>query len=149
MKKFFLIVPLLLIIFCCVIRCKKDEPINIVLYDKPLVTIQHYIQGKWKLVYGKGGICGSCVFPCDNCYFEYTSDNRFISKAFAITTDTTTVQWIRDIGMYLNGDSTYIMTFVDKYGAPSSYVIDRIYYDTLIYHDNAWDPMFYHCVRSN
>ena len=50
--------------------------------------------------------------------------------------------------MYLNGDSTYIMTFVDKYEAPSSYVIDRIYYDTLIYHDNSDDPMFYSCTRS-
>jgi len=147
MKKFILLLSLSIVPLVCIIQCKK-EPINIILYDKPLNVIQHYIQGKWRLVYGKGGICSTCVFPCDNCYFEYTSDNRFISKAYVITTDTTTVRWVRDIGMYLNGDSTYLMTFVDKYEVPSSYVIDQIFYDTLIYHDNSSDPMFYHCVRS-
>jgi hypothetical protein len=118
-----------------------------VLWDKPLETIQHYIQGKWKLIYGKGGICGTCVFPCDNCTVEFTSDNRFISKSFVITSDTTTIRWIWDKGSYLGGDSTFVMTFRDKYGVPGSYVIEQIKDDILIYYDNASDPMFYHCVR--
>jgi hypothetical protein len=149
MKKSFLIIPLSLVIFCSVIRCKKDEPINIVLYDKPLETIQQFIQGRWKLVFGEGGICGICIFPCDNCYVEFTSDNRFISKSFVITTDTTKIHWVKDIGEYLQGDSTYIMEFVDYRGYPGQFVIQQIYYDTLIFYDNASDPMFYHCVRSN
>ena len=148
MKKSFLVISVSAIILCSVIQCKKDEPLNIVLYNQPLKTIQHYIQGKWRLVYGKGGLCSICKFPCDNCFFEFTSDNRFISKSFVITTDTTTIRWVKDRGEYLQGDSTYVMTFIDKYSAPHTYVIDRIYSDTLIYYDNASDPMFYHCIRS-
>ena len=147
MKKSILILSLFFVLLLCIIQCKK-EPINIILYNKPLDVIQHYIQGKWRLVYGKGGICSTCIFPCDNCSVEFTSNNKFVSKSFVITTDTTTIHWIKGKGMYLNGDSTYIMTFIDKYGGPGSYVIDRIYYDTLIYHDNSDDPMFYYCIRS-
>jgi hypothetical protein len=131
--------------------CKKDDktPTNIILYDKPLKTIQHHIQGKWKLVYGKGGFCGTCKYYCDNCFTEFTLDNKIISKSFIITTDTTTIRWVRGIGTYTNNDSTYLMTFKDKQGIPWVYVIEQIYNDTLIYHDNSSDDMFYHYVKSN
>jgi hypothetical protein len=147
MRKLILIIPVSLILLLGINQCEKAKPINIVLYDKPLETIQYYIQGKWRVVYGKGGICGSCIFPCDNCYVDFTSDNRFISESFATTTDTTTIHWIREKGRYIHLDSTYVMTFVDKYLAPHSYVIERINYDTLVYYDNATDPLFYNCVR--
>lgn len=131
--------------------CKKDgkTPTNIILYNKPLKTIQHYIQGKWKLVYGKGGICSTCKYYRDNCFTEFTLDNRIISKSFIITTDTTTIRWVRDIGTYTNNDSTYLMTFKDKQGVPWVYLIEQIYNDTLIYHDNSADAMFYHYVKAN
>jgi hypothetical protein len=104
MKKYFVIVLLFFMICYCILNCKKDpKPINIVLYNKPLETIQQYIQGKWKLVYGKGGICSTCKFPCDNCFVEFLSPNKIISKAFVTTTDTTTIHWVRDIGTYTNG----------------------------------------------
>jgi len=147
MNKSYILITFSIVLAFSVLSCRKDSPLNVTLYDKPLPTIQHYIQGKWKLVYGKGGICSTCVFPCDNCSVEFTSNNKFISKSFVITTDTTSIHWIRDIGIYLNGDSTYIMTFNDKFGVPWSYVIDRIYFDTLIYHDNADDPMFYYNIK--
>jgi hypothetical protein len=121
---------------------------NIVLYNKPLETIQQYIQGKWKLVYGKGGFCGSCKFPCDNCSVEFTTSNKIISKAFVITTDTTTIHWVRDMGTFTNGDSTYLMQFMDKQGVPWVYVVQEITNDTLIYHDNSSDAMFYHLIKS-
>jgi hypothetical protein len=152
MRKYILIIPLSLILFYCVMQCKKDAPkdapINIVLYNQPLKTIQHYIQGKWRLVYGKGGICGTCKFPCDNCFIEFTSSNKVISNSFVITSDTTSIHWTRDIGTYTNNDSTYLMHFWDKQGVPWVYVIQEVYYDTLIYHDNSSDAMFYHCVKS-
>jgi len=124
-------------------------PINIVLYDKPLDTIRHYIQGRWKLVYAKGGICGTCVQHCVNCSIEFTSNNKVISHSIEITTDTTTIHWVRDIGTYTNNDSTYLMTFKDIQGVPWNFVIEQIYYDTLIYHDNSSDAVFYHCLKSN
>ena len=153
MKKFALIIPLTFILLCCVIQCKKDDKpvnqVNIVLYNQPLATIQHYILGKWKFVYGKGGICGSCIHYCNNCYVEFTSDNKFISNTYTITSDTTIIHWVRDVRTYTNADSTYLMTIKDIQGVPWVYVIEQIYNDTLIYHDNSSDAIFYHCIRSN
>lgn len=132
-------------------NCKKEDGSmtkNIMLYDKPLKTIQHYIQGKWKFIYGKGGFCGSCMHYCDSCFIEFTPDNKIISNIFILTTDTTTIHWVRDIGTYTNNELTYLMTFTDRQSVPWSYVIERIYYDTLIYHDNSSDAIFYHCVKT-
>jgi hypothetical protein len=148
MKKCHFLLAMLFATVLSISGCKKEPPINIILYDKPLTTIKSYIQGKWNLVYGKGGICSTCVFPCNNCTVEFTTDDRFISKSFVVTTDTTKITWIKDVGMYLQGDSTYLMTFYAYPFFRDAYVIDKIYFDTLIYHDNASDPMFYYCVKS-
>ncbi len=151
MKKNSLIIISALTLLICFTQCKNDNEEllhNIVLYDKPLKTIQHYIQGKWKLVYGKGGISSNTMYYCDSCFIEFTSDNKVISNSFAIT-GATTILWIKDIGTYTNNESTYLMTFKDNQGVPWVYVIDRIYNDTLIYHDNSSDAIFYHYIKSN
>ena len=146
-KKIILFGAISAILVISTIQCRKEVPLNIVLYNQPLKTIQHYIQGKWKLIYGKGGICGTCITYCNNCYVEFAPNNIFKSRAFVFTTDTTTIHWVRDIGTYTNGDSTYLMTFKDKQGVPWIYVIEQIYHDTLIFHDNSSDAVFYHCVK--
>jgi hypothetical protein len=152
MKKCFVIIPLFIVICYCILNCKKDDkpvnPVNIVLYNQPLDTIKHYISGKWKFVYGKGGICSTCIHYCNNCYVEFTSDNKFISTTYAITSDTTIIHWVRDVGTYTNADSTYLMTIKDIQGVPWVYVIEQIYNDTLIYHDNSSDAIFYHFIKS-
>ena len=127
-------------------NCRK-EPLNIILYDKSPSTIEKYIQGKWRLVYAKGGICSICTFPCNDCYVQFTSDNRINSTGFYTTSDTTSIHWIKDKGLYLMGDSTYLLSFTDSKGGPWLLVVDQIYYDTLILYDNAYDRMFYYHVR--
>jgi len=148
MKKILLNIALSFLLIFCIAECKKDdEPTNIVLYNKPLSTIQHYIQGKWKFVYGKGGICGSCLHYCDNCFIEFTSDNKFISNTYAITSDTTTIHWVRDIGTWTNNDFHFLMTVSDHQFFSLVYFIERICNDTLIYHDNSSDAIFYHFIK--
>jgi disulfide oxidoreductase YuzD len=136
----------------CFFQCKKDDkqlnPVNIILYNQPLDTIKHYISGKWKFVYGNGGICSTCIHYCNNCYVEFTSDNKFISNTYAITSDTTTINWSKGIGIQTNGDSTFLMTFIDIQEVPHVYMIDQIYNDTLIYCDNAFDAVLYHFIKS-
>lgn len=143
----FVIVPILILF--CFAQCKKEyTSLTITLYDKPLGTIQSYIQGKWQLHYGKGGICATCIQYYSNYYWTFT--NNRVKKSFngTITADTT-ISWIRDRGTYTNGDSTFIMSFSDKLGYPSNYVVDKIMNDTLILHENAADAVFYHFTKSN
>ncbi len=142
---------LLILILSCFTQCKKeDTPTNIILYNKPLKTIQSYIKGKWKLVYAKGGICGTCLHYCDNCYVEFTSNNKvLVPDGDGTYLTDTIIEWVRDIGTYTNNDSTYLMKFYDKYGYPNIYVIEQIKHDTLIYHDNSSDAVFYHFIKLN
>lgn len=151
MKKYSLFIILALLFLFSFVQCKKDNEEllhNIVLYNQPLSTIQKYIQGKWEFVYGKGGISSNTLYYCDNCFMQFTSDNKVISNSFAMT-DATTILWVKDIGTYTNNESTYLMTFKDKQGVPWVYVVDRIYNDTLILHDNSSDAIFYHYIKSN
>jgi len=150
MKKYVYIIAVSFILIFCFSQCKKQDntPTNIVLYDKPLSTIQHYIQGKWRFVYGKGGLSSNTMYYCDNCFIEFTSNNKFIqSNSIAKTNDTTSIQWVKDINHFANNDSTYLMTFKELGGG--SYIIERIYNDTLIYHDNSSEAVYYHYIKSN
>ncbi len=158
----------LLIVICCTecknenedIIIKNDEKeitvkndsnkfhVNIVLYNQPLDTIQKYIHGKWKLAYGKGGVCTTTMYYSDNCYIEFTSDNNVITNSLAKINKASPIVWIKDFDLYPN-DSTYLMTFKDDHDFTKVYAIDRIYNDTLIYHDNLCDAIYYHYLKSN
>ncbi len=135
-------------ILFCFAQCKKERnDSTIILYNKPLTTIQSYIQGNWKLHYGKGGICGSCIQYYDSSFWKFTNNNEIkISYKGTIITDTI-ITWRRDLGTYTNGDSTFVMNFYDKQGYPSNFVVDRIFNDTLILHDNSSDAVFYHFTK--
>jgi hypothetical protein len=116
-----------------------------VLYNQPLEIIQKYIQGRWKFIYAKGGFSPNDMFYCDSCFEVFTSDNRhlfqFNDRPYY---DNNTITWRRGIGHYTNGDSTWLMEY---HGA--SYVIQQIYYDTLIYNENMLECSFHHLIRSN
>ena len=147
----FVIVPLMILF--CFTQCRKEHtPLTITLYDKPLGTIQSFIQGKWKLEYEKGGICAICItyFNNVNYIWQFNSGNK-IKQIYNenVFTDTTII-WIRDRGLYINGDSTFIMNFYDNRRYPYNYVVDGIFNDSLVLHDNyTADPVFYHFSKSN
>ncbi len=141
-----------LIISLCVISCKKNNTIpvdrlNIVLYDKPLSVIRQYIQGKWQLIYGKGGIATTTQYYYNN-FWEFNDDSLRILGDNNVRVDTA-IHWIYNLGTFTNGDSTYIMNFRDKLGYIYDYVVDQIYNDTLILHEDASDAYFYHFIKSN
>ena len=149
LSQFFILSIFLSVLFCFT-QCKKDKgPLNITLYDKPLSTIQNYIQGKWKCHYGKGGIAANNIQYYNNLFWIITTTSKIqISNNGNITTDTT-INWIKDVAPYTNGDSTFIMSFFDKLGYPANYVVDKIINDTLILHETAVDAVFYHFTKSN
>jgi hypothetical protein len=122
---------------------KRIKP-DIILYDKSPDIIQHYIQGKWQLLYSKGGfIANNYIHYFDNSFVEFTSDNKYSGIGVE---DSAPVQWDRVKSPYSTIDSVYIMTVNTSHGP--SFLMDRISNDTLVYHQYyVSDPEFYHCVK--
>ncbi len=145
MKKIIFLSALFLIFALSIVNCKKDDPVDIVLHDKSLKTIQQYIHGQWRLVYSK---TGSTRYPCDNCSVEFTQDDKFISNVLTIYVTPYSIIWVKDKGMFLNGDSTFLMTIGHEFGYSQSFVIDKIINDTLIFYENFEFPYSYYCVKS-
>lgn len=128
-------------------KCKKEDklnrPLNITLSDKTPKVIYSYIEGKWKFVYGKGGINSQQMYYCDTCTVEFTPEGKIISNTFF--TANTFIDWQKEVGS--NGDSTYIMHFLDHINMPNFFEMDKIFNDTLIYHTFGSDPVFFHFVK--
>ena len=147
----FCILPFLIFLFCS-IQCRKEHNgLTITLYDKPLPVIQSYIQGKWKLDYTKGGICGSCIYPDTNQSYLILSPDRFVfgNNLAGVVVDTV-IYWKRDKDIF--NDSTYLLTFYHSqwYGPfPLIYIVDGIHNDTLRLIDNASDPFYYYYSKQN
>jgi hypothetical protein len=145
MKKLAFLSALSIIIILLIFNCKKDTPLNITLHDKPLKTIQQYINGQWRLVYSKKD---SGRYPCDNCKVEFTQDDKFISNVLTAYVSPYSIIWVKNIGMLLDGDSTYLMTIGHEFGYSQSFVIDKIINDTLIFYENFDYPFSYYCIKS-
>jgi hypothetical protein len=146
MKKSYFFSALFIITIITIVTCKKDYHLNIVLHDKPLTTIRQYIHGTWKLVYSR---IESGRYPCNNCSVEFTEDDKFISNTLTVYVTPYVITWIKDIGMFLNGDSTYLMTIGHEFGYSQSFIIDKIVNDTLIFYENFETPFVYYCIKSN
>ena len=157
MKKVsFIPLSMLTLMTCfCYFRCKKGEnfdckgrntPSNIVLYNKPLPVIQCTIQGKWKCVYGKGGIAVNTIQYYDGFYWSF-ANNKIIQIYNGDTIANNSIKWVWDRGTYTNGENTFTMKLYDKENVPWVYVVDRILDDTLILHDYSSDAVFYHFIR--
>jgi hypothetical protein len=132
---------------CLDIHSNPVNPLTMTLYNKPLDTIKKYIQGKWRIVIVRGGIAeiNLCV---NNFYSEFLKDDKFISNAYLSSpgTDTFRVKWVKE--SYYQ-DSTYVMTLYDESwnSVGTSYFIDQIYYDTLIYKDYYVDGLDYYGLQ--
>ncbi|RYE27375.1 MAG: hypothetical protein EOP45_01400 [Sphingobacteriaceae bacterium] len=134
-------------------QCKKDRsPTNIILYNKPLSVIQSNIQGTWKLQYVKGGFIANYIksFHNDNVLWQFPSGKRVLENYNGQIYTDTIITWVKDLGVSTGQDSTFIMQFYDKRSYPYNYVVDGIYSDSLVLHDNAVDGQhFYFSKKIN
>jgi hypothetical protein len=143
------------VIMLSLLGCSKSEtenssaPINITLYDKSPDIIQHYIQGKWQLIYGKGGFIANMIHPYDNHFVEFTSDGKYRYTS-PVESYTATVRWDRVAADNLyRYDPTVDSTYIMETNPYSSLLMDEIKNDTLIYYEYyTIDGEFYHCVRT-
>lgn len=122
---------LIIMVLFCFTQCKKGSTtLSVILSDKPLPVIQSYIQGKWKCIYGKGGIAANNIQYYDDYCWTFTKDNRIVQTYKGNIVTDTTIRWVWNRGAY--GDSTFIMKFYDKESVPWNYIVDNIHNDTLI-----------------
>jgi len=149
MKKIVLFSALPILLVGLIEQCKKNtQHLNITLHDKPLSVIQSYIQGKWELRYEHGGISTQTI-PQTNFFWEFSTKNRVTEYYHGAIIADTSINWVRDLGLFIAPDSTFVMNFFDKQGVPWVYIVDGIYNDTLLLHDNAVDGFYYHFTKSN
>jgi hypothetical protein len=118
------------------------EPVNITLYDKDSAIIQQYIDGKWNLMYGKGGFTGDMIYYLDMGYtLEFTADKKNIISS-PLGYDTIEYYWQKILGAYAGyNDSVYMMS-------PHHIVFDKIKNDTLIYHDVSSETIWCYLIKS-
>ena len=132
-------------------NCKKESAVtNIILYDKPLSTIQSHLQGTWELHYGKGGICATCItdYESNKIIWQLIPSTRIKQIVDNKTIIDTVITWKREIAFFINGDSTYTMNYHDRQGNIYSYVVDGIFNDTLKLHENyVADAVFYYFTK--
>ena len=148
MKNLTTILFLCFIIEITVPGCKKEKytPTNIVLYDKPLETIQLYIQGKWKLQYAYGGLSTHKYIDRYNSYMILSSDHIIIGNDSTGIVVDTNITWVRaEIGYT---DSTYLLSYSWKgYLWPEHYVVDQIKCDTLMIREYVSDSYTYYYTK--
>lgn len=124
----------------------QDSKLSIVLYNKPLDTIKAYTNGKWQLRYFSGGWCPGCIVQRDSYEELWTFANgKLIQSITNQIVEDTIIDWYRMKDVF--GDSTYLLNFESRKGYWNSYVVDKIFNDTLILFDNATDPFKYRFTR--
>jgi hypothetical protein len=124
-----------MVFFTFFAQCKTEEvmPNNIILYNKPLKTIQQCIYGKWKLEYSYGGLCAHKYIGTHNSYMILNS-NRIILGNDSTQFVNSTIVWKKtDIG---SNEFTYLLNFnLNENLSTESQIIDQIKNDTLITRD--------------
>ena len=119
--------------------CKKEnEPINIVLWDKPLSVIQDYITGNWKLQYATGGLIYHKYIERHNSYMFLTPNHIILGNdSLGVVVDTTII-WVR--AEIANNEFTYLLGYSRlDYPWPEYDIVSQIKNDTLIIRDNLDD----------
>ncbi len=161
MKKFNLaILSILIATVFCFTQCKKETkentpptphvPLNITLYNKPLPVIQSYIQGIWRLEYGKGGFSGGTQYLHDqNILWQFSPGDHIMQNYNGVIHTDTTITWIWGRGAGIGPDSTFIMKFYEKNGAPWIWFVYGIINDSLVLRQTAADGYDYHFSKSN
>ena len=136
--EFVMICVLLCSMYACIDEKEKEtEPINIVLYDKPLSVIQDYIAGKWNLDSFSGGIMGGTYVDTTNLYVIFSTDHIIIGDDIRGIVVDTTLFWRK---MKISDDSIYVYSHP---GSSIYTIVNEIRNSNLITRDYLMDGYMY------
>ena len=134
----------------CGTGCEKmpTDIRNITLYNQPLRIIKHCIQGKWKVVYEKGGFIATRIRYWDDYYMEFTKNNRMIvSRDGVADYQNTKIRWYKECYCCSGGYNEYVYVAEFSDGSPPI-VFDRIQNDTLIFTNLGADSPYYYLIKT-
>jgi hypothetical protein len=154
MKTKILKLATLALLLAGIIACNKNkEEIDVDfsnienLCEQPISVIEKAIQGKWKIVYYKGGLIANMIQYPDNHLVEFTSDKKYMDTT-PIATFTTKFKWSKELRYSTSGDAVYIMRFQDAGVTPL--LMKEIHNDTLVFHEyQVMDYMESYCIKIN
>lgn len=137
MKNFIHIIYILLgiVFILCFGQCKKEQNFsNTKLYNKTTAEIESYIQGKWRVHYQSGGICGICIYDRErfNEYYEFEKYKKIKYVYNNIQVLDTIYRWQE----YQSNTADYIHKILEYYEGgftpPSHFEVYEIKNDTLV-----------------
>jgi len=145
MKKTVLFIAALLVLYSCG-KLEPEKRLSVKFYNMPLENIKKLLYGKWVYKYGKGGFCGTCIWQFNNCCFvEFTYDDKFIDSG-PIRSDTAKIKWVKYKDPFAKSpnDTTYIINIHDQ----NMFILQEIYFDTLIFRGLPVDAITYRLIKS-
>ena len=125
--------------------CKKDKkPENIDLADAPLATVKKYAEGRFSLLFIKGGFNGGTRYYNDRGYHLINDEFTWI---VADTVQLTSpAEWLltKDIE---TGKSVYALQYQTPYGTSESFAVLRIDSGRLVMSSNGFDGGTFYFTR--
>jgi hypothetical protein len=126
--------------------CDRNEPLNVILYDKPIPLIEYYVNGEWNLKYAYGGLVAQKHVDTVNTQLSLKSNHIEIRNDLQGVIVDTTYNWVKqDIG---NDEYIFLLTYYWRGNVFPEYIFfDRIKCDTLILRDYMSDGYTYYYTK--
>jgi hypothetical protein len=129
-----------LILLCSTLQitsCKKDKkPENIDLADAHLATVKKYAEGRFSLLFIKGGFSGGTRYYNDRGYNLVNDQFTWIVADTIQMTSTTEWFLTKDIE---TGKSVYAIKYQNQYGTDESLAVLRVDSGRLVMSSNGFD----------
>lgn|GEM_PF-5026232 len=109
---------------------------DIVFKNYQLSTVKTRLIGKWRLIYGEGGFAGQAVY-CSNCTVEITKSDSMYWVEMGMPKIASPILWL--YAKTFNDTLVYQMSIHYITGNPRTYILDRIYKDSLIFYEYGRD----------
>jgi hypothetical protein len=124
------------------LSCQKDEdPNNLDLSNKPLSTVKRYTEGRFTLLFSKGGFFGMTIHFNDRGYNLVNDQFTWIVADTVLLTSKAEWESTTDIN---TNKPVYMLKYKNSYGTYESLAVLRIDSGRLVMSSNAIDGADYY-----
>jgi len=157
MKKILLISIAIISLYCIACKDKNIDPPHydieyLELYNKPLDTIRHYLNGKWQIHKAIGGTTFQ-ILSTKNYFVEFKFQSAISNDSIKTYNDTaifvnSNAFWSKEYTNIYIADSTYLLNYyTSNTSSNAKQIIHIIKNDTLIIRDNYVSGYASYCTK--